>query len=170
MRTRWFITLLVVVALTVPAFGQTSPAEEKAANVRRLLTLIGAEKLQASMLDQFMNIFNSSFSKSAKPDEQTQKILDRMTVLISEELKKVDFTQLYVDLYSRYFTNDEIKELIHFYESPVGRKTIQVLPTLTQESMTRGAELGQIATKRALERMAEEFPELKAFLNAEPGK
>jgi hypothetical protein len=170
MRTRWFITLLVVVALTIPAFGQTSPTEEKTANVRRLLTLIGAEKIQASMFDQFMNIFKSSFAKTAKPDERTQKVLDRMTVLVSEELKKVDFTQLYVDLYSKYFTNDEIKELIHFYESPVGRKTIQVLPTVTQESMARGAELGQIATKRALERLAEEFPEFKALLNAAPGK
>jgi hypothetical protein len=170
MKTRWFITLLVVFALAIPAFGQTSSAEEKTANVRRLLTLIGAEKIQATMFDQFMNIFRSSFAKTAKPDERTQKVLDRMTVLIAEELKRVDFTQLYVDLYSKNFTNDEIKELIQFYESPVGRKTIQVLPTVTQEAMTRGAELGQIATKRALVRIAEEFPELKPMLNPAPAR
>jgi uncharacterized protein len=170
MKTRWLITLLVVFTLAIPAFGQTSPTEEKTANVRRLLTLIGAEKIQASMFDQFMNIFKSSFARTAKPDERTQKVLDRMTVLIAEELKKVDFTQLYVDLYSKNFTNDEIKELIQFYESPVGRKTIQTLPAVTQEAMTRGAELGQIATKRALERMAQEFPELGPMLNAAPAK
>ena len=170
MRTRWFVTLLVAFALTIPAFAQTSPTEDKTANVRRLLTLMGAEKLQASIIDQFMNIFKSSFAKTARPDERSQKILDRMTTLFTEEVKKADFLQMTADLYSKNFTNDEIKELIQFYESPVGRKTIQVLPTVTQESMTRGAELGQIAAKRALERMAEEFPEFKALLNAAPGK
>jgi uncharacterized protein len=166
MRTRWCITLLVVFALTLPAFGQTSPAEEKTANVRRLLALMGAEKLQAQILDQFMNIFKSSFANAAKPDERTQKILDRMTTLFTEEIKKADFMQMSSELYGKYFSNDEIKELIRFYESPTGRKLTEVLPTLSQESVRRGAELGQNAGKRAFERLAEEYPEFKALLNA----
>jgi len=41
-----------------------------------------------------------------------------------------------VDLYDKYFTEDEIKDLIVFYKSPTGKKTTEVLPKMFGESMT----------------------------------
>ncbi|NRB08638.1 MAG: DUF2059 domain-containing protein [Richelia sp.] len=41
----------------------------------------------------------------------------------------------YPALYSKDFTNEEIKGLIAFYETPLGRKTISVMPKLLQESI-----------------------------------
>ena len=41
-----------------------------------------------------------------------------------------------VDLYDKYFTEDEIKDLIVFYKSHTGRKTTEVLPKMFGESMT----------------------------------
>jgi len=50
---------------------------------------------------------------------------------MSEELRKVDLGRIAPELYDKYFTNEEIKGLIAFYESPIGKKTIQVLPALS---------------------------------------
>ena len=41
-----------------------------------------------------------------------------------------------VDLYDKYFTEDEIKDLIVFYKSHTGKKTTEVLPKMFSESMT----------------------------------
>lgn len=41
-----------------------------------------------------------------------------------------------VDLYDKYFTDDEIKDLIVFYKSHTGKKTTEVLPKMFAESMT----------------------------------
>lgn len=41
-----------------------------------------------------------------------------------------------VDLYDKYFTEDEIKDLIVFYKSHTGKKTTEVLPKMFAESMT----------------------------------
>lgn len=38
-------------------------------------------------------------------------------------------------LYDKYFTDDEIKDLIAFYKTPTGQKAIEILPQLSEESM-----------------------------------
>jgi uncharacterized protein len=83
---------------------------------------------------------------------------------MSEEFKQVNFNTMYIDLYDKYFTNEEIKGLIQFYESPVGRKAIEVLPAITQESMKHGMEVGSVVGQKALDRLVREFPELKSVL------
>ena len=55
----------------------------------------------------------------------------------------LDLMSTNIELYDKYFTNDEIKGMIQFYESPVGQKAVQVLPAIMQEGMTRGMEQGQ---------------------------
>ena len=57
------------------------------------------------------------------------------------EIKFEDIIEnVYVHLYSKYFTDDEIKELIKFYNTEVGKKIVRVLPQLFQESYTMTQE------------------------------
>lgn len=42
------------------------------------------------------------------------------------------------DLYMKKFTHDEVKEILKFYESPVGKKMSEVTPEITSESMKAG--------------------------------
>ena len=49
--------------------------------------------------------------------------------------------QLYYPLYSKYFTEDELRDLVIFYKSPTGKKSIMVMPQLMQESMQKSSEL-----------------------------
>jgi hypothetical protein len=45
-------------------------------------------------------------------------------------------TDRLVMLYHRNFTHEEITQLIAFYQTPFGRKTIDTLPKLTSEAMS----------------------------------
>ncbi|MFK7794711.1 MAG: DUF2059 domain-containing protein [Gammaproteobacteria bacterium] len=46
--------------------------------------------------------------------------------------------ELSYDLYSKYFTVDELKKLVAFYKTKTGKKFTRHLPSLTQESMLAG--------------------------------
>jgi len=52
------------------------------------------------------------------------------------EIFKVDEVLLrLVPIYDKYYTDEELKELITFYRSPVGRKVIETIPSIMQEAM-----------------------------------
>lgn len=53
-----------------------------------------------------------------------------------------------IKIYAEEFTASELAELNKFYQSPVGKKTVQKMPAL----MTKGAQIG---TQRVQEHMAE---------------
>jgi uncharacterized protein len=48
----------------------------------------------------------------------------------------------YVALYSRNFTSAEIKGLIAFYDSPIGKRFVEVQPVLMREGIALGQEWG----------------------------
>jgi hypothetical protein len=50
---------------------------------------------------------------------------------------------LFIPVYDKYFSHGDIKELIQFYESPIGQKLLDVTPLITQESYHIGEEWGQ---------------------------
>ena len=66
----------------------------------------------------------------------------RLRALISE---RIDFARLVedisIDLYDKYFTEAEIKDLAIFYRSPTGKKTIETMPKMFSESMSMTIEL-----------------------------
>jgi hypothetical protein len=157
-----FLSLL----FTVPAIAQVNTGDrQKTENIKQLMTIMGADKLREAMLDQLLDGIKRNLPP-ADQDPKTRQAIDRLMELLREEIKKSDFNSMTVELYDKYFTADEIKGLIQFYSSPVGQKAVQVLPTLTQESMSRGMELGQAAGARAFARWVEEYPEMKKGLPA----
>jgi hypothetical protein len=68
---------------------------------------------------------------------------DAFWTLFRSKMNIDSFVDLFIPLYDRYFSHDDIKELIRFYESPVGKKMLEVTPIITQESFGIGQEWGQ---------------------------
>jgi hypothetical protein len=71
-------------------------------------------------------------------EEQTrlmEKYFDKIFNVMKEEMSwdkmKDDFILLYMSVY----TEAEVNELIDFYESPIGRKTLEKLPLLMEKSV-----------------------------------
>ncbi|WP_291529473.1 DUF2059 domain-containing protein [Bacteroides sp. UBA939] len=56
--------------------------------------------------------------------------------------------ELYTPIYQKYLTLDDLKGVIAFYESPVGKKLSTSTPAMMAESMQLGQQLGmEIATE-----------------------
>jgi hypothetical protein len=73
--------------------------------------------------------------------ETSTRTNKRLRELFSE---RIDFTQIVediaYDLYSKYFTEAEIKDLVAFYRSPTGKKSIDLSPKMFAESMGTAME------------------------------
>ena len=59
----------------------------------------------------------------------------------------------YADLYVEAFTEAEIRELIAFYETPLGQKTLNLLPDLMQ----RGTEIGARRLRANMDELMEQI-------------
>ena len=61
------------------------------------------------------------------------------TRFVSEFTSAIDFDQLleevYVPLYEKHFTEDELRQLLAFQRSPLGQKSTKLIPLIMQEGM-----------------------------------
>jgi hypothetical protein len=144
-------TLLLALALLAsPAFAEETAAPAPAAavtqkqqDIRRLLDLLGTEKLAQVMTDQMM----ASMRAVAKgvPDEFWDEL--------RKELTPGSLTELLVPVYDQRFSEAEIQQLIAMLQTPIGQKYISELPAVQQDAMAAGQEWGRAAAERAMARM-----------------
>lgn len=79
---------------------------------------------------------------------------DRFLTLVHG--RRDSFTNMFVDIYDRHFSTDDLKQLLNFYRTPVGQKLLGEQPAIARESITAGqawgAELGaEVARQLAAE-------------------
>ena len=73
----------------------------------------------------------------------------------SQEINPEELVNLTVPIYDKYFTWDEIRQLINFYETPTGKKIISTLPAIMDEAMNAGQAWGRAISEKILKRLKE---------------
>jgi len=129
-----------------------------------LITLLSINTINAS--EERSNEVTNQLFETMKLSETYQQTIERLLDLqITQNpniatLKDVmlQFFEKYMGwksikddmakIYMKNFTDDELKELINFYQSPIGKKAAALLPTLAAE----GSALGE---RRVQENMGE---------------
>jgi len=144
MMKKRLIVLFLLTGLTFSAYSQTDTKKEK---VVQLLELMGSKKNMAPVMDQVMGYFKKGFPAvdSTFWDEASKEANGDMDNLLNS----------LVPIYEKYYTESDIDELVKFYNSPVGKKVIAVMPQVLQESMVVGSEWGKKMAAHVLEKMKE---------------
>lgn len=146
-----FLSLLcATLAFFQPLTGRADEASHRAA-AEALLNLMDMEKLMAQSVDQMLQM--QVQQNPAIAPYQTQ-----MKTFLAKYMSWTSMKDDMVKIYAGEFTEAELKELTAFYQTPLGRKTVQKMPALLQ----KGAEMGQ-------KRVQEHLPELQAAIQAEAG-
>ncbi|WP_223606747.1 DUF2059 domain-containing protein [Chryseobacterium sp. OSA05B] len=122
--------LITIVSLFSGTFAFSQASEAK---VRELIKVMGADKMAISgMQHQVQEI------KKSSPDISDEFFNEFMAEVTTERI-----TELYIPIYSKYYSESEVDDLIRFYKSPVGQKTISVLPAIMKESIEAGQKMGR---------------------------
>ena len=90
-----------------------------------------AEQMPAMMAKQFESATGSCDASSALVQEMSGKLGQLVTTALKSEEMKVDVASLYAEV----FSEDELRQTIAFYQSPLGRKLLERMPELMQKSM-----------------------------------
>lgn len=139
-------SLVLVLGLLVGGAGPARADDltpDKQANIEQLLEMTGALALGRQMSGMVVQQLTDAIRRS-RPDVP-QRALDALPGVIDDLIVESmpALRGMLVPLYDRHFTAAEIAQLIDFYRSALGRKTIQVMPQLLHESMTLGRQWGE---------------------------
>lgn len=149
--------------LTCGSAQVLADAESHAADAERFLLLAHADKLAVPVYAQVQQMFAQRFAESNAPQSE-KALLETYQAQANTALQQaVGWDKLKPDmitLYTRNFNEQEMKELIRFYESPVGKKVLEKMPTLTAQS----AQLTQSKLEVALPKVNQLLAEMTAKL------
>ncbi len=135
---------------------------ERQKNIRRLLEITKAVELSNQAGEQAIAQLKGSLAQlpASTGGQLSTELLDRITSVFEEEIRKEFAAEKVISsiipIYEKYLSDDDVKALIVFYESPLGQKVINVLPQIMREAFENGAIRGQDAALRAIERLRTE--------------
>ena len=148
--------------------GQPKIDPAKEADIHRLLDLAGTKSAVAQIMEGMEKNIRPIVTNSLPPGEYRAKLVD----LFFEKFQahtKTEIPQLLdsaVPLYDKYFSHEDIKGLIRFYETPLGQKALSVLPKLSIEMQGEGMKVGEKLGRQSMLEVLSEHPELQKALEA----
>ncbi|MBN8885617.1 MAG: DUF2059 domain-containing protein [Rudaea sp.] len=132
---------LVFVAVAPAVFGaeqNPAPTDNKTKLALELVQVVQFDKMMQSVQTQTRAIMEKQLESTAKCEaakpivgEFGGKTADLMTGVLSSNDFKVDVAAVYAEV----FSEDELHQIIEFYQSPLGKKLLERMPQLTQKSM-----------------------------------
>jgi hypothetical protein len=130
----------------------------KEKEIRSLLELVGAR-------DAIQDAASSATEQYRQKMLETSANNDRVQVLtnayLAEFQKKFDadsVTNQLVGIYDKHFTEDEIKDLLEFYGSPLGQKVAAEMPKIGREAQVATRTASAQAARLAWQDLRAEHP------------
>src|ERR1051326_7005679 len=116
-----------------PAATQSGVDPAKEADIRHLLEMSGVEGLMRQMVDQQEQSIKPLLTSSLPAGEYREKLVDLFFQKFHSKFDLQYMIDMAVVVYDKHLTREDIKGLIQFYSTPLGQKTINVLPQMMTE-------------------------------------
>jgi len=128
-----YIILLILTIIQFEANCQTSSKDDL---IEKLIDVQGTTQTFETVLDNMIDL----------QKEQITYLDDEFWDESKKEMSKDDFKELkdlLKPIYDKHFSENQIIDLINFYESKTGKYLVKMQPTILNESMAAGAQWGE---------------------------
>ena len=132
------LILFMMIALSSILVAQEGSYQK---TLKEFLEVSGSNEAQSMMLKQMFGQF-----KKMQPNNA---MLSDMEALIEKEINTLN--QQLLPVYQKHLSEDDLKALIKFYQSPMGQKLTSKQPLIMQEAMQIGAKWGQDVAQRIMQ-------------------
>jgi hypothetical protein len=136
--TKTLIILSVIACVLAAPAAADNIAPAKRADIEKLMRVTGPP----DVTKQISNFFIFQLSRTiqaSRPDlpaETYQILSEEINRVIEEQMTaKGGFLDMVVPIYAKHFSHEEIRGLLKFYQTELGKKTIKIWPLILQESM-----------------------------------
>ena len=141
------------------ALAQPKPSPEAIDTAKQIVTLKGGESLFAALIPGVIEQGKAMF-------EQQNPALGKDLSTVASKLRTDlapranEINDEVAKAYAAHFTESELKELLAFYKSPVGRKMTVEEPKAIQESMIYAQEWSNKFSDEVLRKFREEMKKM----------
>ncbi|EKD26928.1 MAG: hypothetical protein ACD_79C00967G0006 [uncultured bacterium] len=135
-----------------------TPSPEKKELILKFMAIFDNANIKDQTVNSILRQIKGSFPKIIEnmfkdlsitqpvTEEQIKECYERFSKAFAEKFsKEIDFKKINDNtnftLYDKYFTETELDEMIKFYNSPAGKKSIETIPQLLKESMQQTTTL-----------------------------
>jgi len=114
-----------------PAVG--APIDAKLATAQQLVVAVGAAGTMHSMMNIMADALSGSLGSAGKDPEMSQFMIK----LVKEELDQMvaAYIPKLARIYAETFDEQELKDLLAFYTSPVGQRLVEKQPELSRRGL-----------------------------------
>ncbi len=133
---------LSFLAFSLTVFSQNTDKEYESL-VYKLLDQSGSSVIATQLMDQMIDTYKSS--NTNVPDEFWESFKNQFDIQ--------SLQSKLIPVYAKHYTKDDLKEIIKFYKSDLGKKIIEKTPLISQESYDIGAGWGKEITEKVIEKM-----------------
>ena len=145
MKKALIILALIVVCANLQAQAQTSSYNVTLKKYMEASGSIGAFKSAVTgMLGNFKTM-NSSVPGEVWKEFETELLATSVD----------DLVNMLAPVYEKHMTENDLNEVIKFYNSPVGKKLAEKTPAITEESMQAGQAWGQAVAQKVMQKLKE---------------
>jgi hypothetical protein len=125
---------VIIIILSCLLFSGVILAQTKKDDINELFELMNPGQMIDKIFENMIDVFKHHGNTQISPEDQ-----DEFISYLNEEVKIMidDLINVHmVNIYDKYFSREEIKELIRFYKSPAGQKMINTMPDIQKDIMT----------------------------------
>lgn len=127
-------------------FGILGFSQTKQTKIKELLTMSGQANIGIQVLNQFVGQFKTAYPNV--PEKFWEDFL--------KEVNAEDLINAIVPVYDKYYTENDIDEMIKFYQSPVGIKMTNNLQNIFMESQEAGRKWGMEIAEKVFKKLEDE--------------
>lgn len=148
-----YIAVLTAIFICFTSVQSEAITMSKENDIKILMELMGNSTMVEDMAN-LMVTFSITEEKKRHPD-LPKKVEYALSQAINDVIKQYapELKNLFLPIYDKYYTHQEIKDLIVFFKTPTGRKYSSILSPMTQDLapivQNWAQKIGPIAAKQA---------------------
>jgi hypothetical protein len=139
---KYLYGLFISLLLTVPSFAETAKPD----SIRLLMEKSGSKDLGLQVMKQLIPML-----KQLAPDAP-----DSFWREVMQEIDMDEMVNLLIPIYQKHLNEQDIQDIINFYDTQAGKKLIRSTPYITQESMLVGQKWGESIAQRVINKLKNE--------------
>lgn len=144
------------------AQGARSIDPVKEADIRSLMELVGARDALQDFAVHGADQLRENLVASVPASDRGQQFVDAFVQDYKSKFNPDDATAQLVAIYDRHFSQDEIKELLQFYGSPLGQKFAAEMPRINSEMQAANRAFSTRIAKEVMQDLRKQYPGVAA--------
>ena len=141
------------------------PAKE--ADIRSLMDMVGARTMVREAAAQNAKEIRENLVSTMPAGDRGQQFVDAFAADYQKRFNPDEVTGQLVGIYDKHFTDDELKGLMEFYGSPLGRKYAVEMPKITSEIQAANHAVSTRVAKDVLQDLPTEYAGMNVDIPAQ---